>query len=470
MQAPQATVKVNPGTPGVAGQAAPQPQQAGNPMQGASPQGARAAQGLANGQAPGPAAPAVTVLPNGQQAVGGTATLGPAPANQGNGNAGGVIGTVTITTSVNGGNANAGAGGAANAGNGKPATVTINQGGQGNQGNGAANQPAAGGVAATVTVKPGGQGNQGNGAANQPAAGGVAATVTIKPGVAGATPAAAPQGVAGAQAANACQCMCACPAGAFGGIAGMPGIMGSMNPPPAAAQPTTLVTSASAAPGMCISHRLTESRMRLTNSNFCRSEPACGSKCRSTSSSSSPSRPSSTTARSTRPTSCRPASRRTTTTRNNDRSYRTSSRQRASRQRTSRRRHSQWGINSTLAEFSHCAPFGQDVSYWACRGGRGDVAMSEGASDTSFDVWMDSTKDVCTSKDDERNGKCNNNGIYVSGMYVVSLQKEGYVIRRSSSFLGINMASDGIFFLKIVAIFCSILFQVLCVVLGFFTS
>lgn len=213
-QAPQATIKV---FPGMAGQAASQPQQAGTPMQGA-----QAAQGLANGPAPQPAAPAVTILPGGQQAVGGTATLGPAPApaNQGNGNAGGVIGTVTITTGVNGGNANAGVGGATNAGNAIPATVT---------------------------VKPGGQGNQGNGAANQPAAGGVAATVTIKPGAAGATGAAAPQGVAGA---NACQCMCACPAGAFGGIAGMPGIMGPMNPPPAAAQPTTLATSASVAPGM----------------------------------------------------------------------------------------------------------------------------------------------------------------------------------------------------------------------------
>lgn len=251
-QAPQSTIRVNPGNTGTSGtgQAAPQPQQAGSPMQGA-----QAAQGLANGPAPAPAAPAVTIRPGGQQANGSTATLAPAPANQGNGNAGGVIGTVTITTGVNGGNANAGATpNAANPNSGGLRPVTINVGGQGNGNNGQGGAMNAGnGRPATVTIKPGGAGgNQGNGAANSPNAGniGAGATVTIKPGGAAASGAVgAPQGVAGAQGADACQCMCACPADAFGSVAGMPGIMGSMNPAPAAAQPTTLATSASAAPG-----------------------------------------------------------------------------------------------------------------------------------------------------------------------------------------------------------------------------
>jgi hypothetical protein len=251
-QAPQATIRVNPGTP-EAGQAALQSQQAGSPMQGALPQGAQAAQGIANGPAPAPVAPAVTIRPAGQQAAAGTATL--APAGQGNGNAGGVIGTVTITTGVNGGNANAGATpNAANPSAGGLRPVTINVGGQGNGNNGQTGSANAGnGRPATVTIRPGGAGgNQGNGAANNPNAGniGAGATVTIRPGGAAASGAVgAPQGVAGAQGANACQCMCACPAGAFGGVAGMPGIMESMNPPPAAAQPTTLATLASAPPG-----------------------------------------------------------------------------------------------------------------------------------------------------------------------------------------------------------------------------
>lgn len=155
----------------------------------------------------------------------------------------------------------------------------------------------------------------------------------------------------------------------------MPGIMGSMNPPPPpAAQPTTLATSPSAAPGMSHLNHLNISRFpkfQHTNLNFRRSKhtrrtPPSRSKRRTTSTCPGTSRSSSTTTRSTRSTSCCPSSRCTTSpiasnTCNNDSPSRT-----FSSRCTSRRRHSQWWLRRTIAKFSHSTAFGQDVSYRTC--------------------------------------------------------------------------------------------------------
>ncbi|KAF2435736.1 hypothetical protein EJ08DRAFT_656102 [Tothia fuscella] len=230
-QAVQPPIAINPGSP-VAGPAPAAMTPSIQNMPAAGQQG----QGLAGGPAPPQLASTVTLA---------------GPANAGNNQGQGLqpVAGGTITVTVNGGNGgNNGAARATGVPNvpAIPATISIRPGGQqggaANGGNNGAGQ-AAGGLG-TVTIRPGGAGNQGVGAAGSQNAGnqGAQQTISIRPQGSGGNVAAGnlPQGLAGAQGPEACNCNCVCKANSFQMSDQLPQ-MGAMPPPPGGNNPAGMI-------------------------------------------------------------------------------------------------------------------------------------------------------------------------------------------------------------------------------------